>query len=102
MTGDSQTEQLRNDTGFMASEIAVPFRLSANHAIQVETNLDRQVHQHVLSLVSTDLGERVMLGAYGVPLASLLFEDASGVVAHAISDQIGVAFGTWEPGVRLN
>jgi phage baseplate assembly protein W len=86
----------------MASEIAVPFRLSANRGIQAETNLDRQVHQHVLSLVSTELGERLMLPDYGIRLASLLFEEDTGMTARAITDQVGLAFNTWEPGVRLN
>jgi phage baseplate assembly protein W len=86
----------------MSSEIAVPFRLSTSRGIQAITNPDRQVHQHVISLVSTEPGERVMLPDYGVALASLLFEDVDDIGVAHINDKIGVALGTWEPGVRLN
>jgi phage baseplate assembly protein W len=86
----------------MPSEIAVPFRLSVSRSIQAITNSEQQVHQHVISLVSTELGERVMLPDYGVKLASLLFEDLDDIQVEFINDRIGAALLTWEPGVVLN
>ena len=86
----------------MPSEIAVPFRLSSSYGIQVITNTDRQVHQHVLSLVSTDLGERVMVPEYGVRLTSLLFEDIDDIAVENINDKVGAALNDWEPGVLLH
>lgn len=86
----------------MPSEIAVPFRLSVSRSIQAITNSEQQVHQHVISLVSTELGERVMLSDYGVKLASLLFEDLDDIQVQFINDRIGAALLTWEPGVVLN
>lgn len=80
----------------------MPFRLSANNGIQVVTNPDRQVHQHVISLVSTDLGERVVLPEYGIRLASLLFEEVDDIAVESINDHVGAALAVWEPGVRLN
>lgn len=86
----------------MPTEIAVPFRLSTNRGIQAITNSDRQVHQHVISLVSTELGERVMLPGYGVQLASLLFEEVDDITVENINDKVGAALKDWEPGVLLN
>lgn len=80
----------------------MPFRLSTNRGIQAITNPERQVHQHVISLVSTEPGERVMLPEYGVQLASLLFEEVDDISVENINDKVGAALGVWEPGVRLN
>lgn len=80
----------------------MPFRLSVSRSIQAITNTDQQVHQHVISLVSTELGERVMLPGYGVQLASLLFEDVDDIQIEHINDKVGAALLTWEPGVVLN
>lgn len=86
----------------MPSEIAVPFRLSTSYGIQAITNTERQVHQHVISLVSTEPGERVMLPEYGVNLASLLFEEVDDIGVEHINDKVGAALKNWEPGVVLN
>lgn len=86
----------------MQSEISVPFRLGTNRGVQLTTEPERQVHQHVLSLISTEPGERVMLPSYGVRLASLLFEEVDDLGVQSISDEVGMALVTWEPGVRLN
>lgn len=86
----------------MPSEIAVPFRLSTSYGIQVITNTEQQVHQHVISLVSTEPGERVMLPEYGVQLASLLFEEVDDIGVEHINDKVGSALKSWEPGVVLN
>lgn len=80
----------------------MPFRLSTNRGIQTVTDPDRQVHQHVISLVSTEPGERVMLPEYGVQLASLLFEEVDDIAVAHINDKVGAALTVWEPGVRLN
>jgi hypothetical protein len=86
----------------MSSEIAVPFRLSTSYGIQAITNTERQVHQHVISLVSTEPGERVMVPEYGVQLASLLFEEVDDIGVEHINDKVGAALQAWEPGVLLN
>lgn len=86
----------------MPSEIAVPFRLSSSYGVQAITNTDRQVHQHVISLVSTEPGERVMLPDYGVQLASLLFEEVDDISVENINDKVGSALKVWEPGILLH
>jgi phage baseplate assembly protein W len=82
----------------MPSEIAVPFALTPEGSIAVETDPDRQISSHIKVLVGTNPGERVMLPGYGVPLASLLFEQDNDLVEEDIRDLVVAALGTWEPG----
>lgn len=85
----------------MPSEISIPFRLTASGGIASESNPDRQIRNHVMSLINTNPGERVVLTDYGVPLLDALFEDGDETVATIISDQIQNAFAIWEPGIVL-
>jgi uncharacterized protein len=86
----------------MPSEIAMPFRLGTDGRVVTVSDPDALVRQHVLALVNTQPGERVMLPQYGVGTAALVFEDddvedISARAATMVSD----AFTLWEPGVRL-
>lgn len=85
----------------MPTEIAIPFRLASDGTIAVETDPDRQIDQHVKSLIGTQPGERVMLPDYGVAVADLLWEPGSAFVANQISNAITAAFQAFEPGVIL-
>lgn len=82
-------------------EIAIPFHLAPDGRIATETDPDRQVKQHVDSLVSTEPGERVMLPAYGVPLTSMLFEPDDDLTTSILTQQVTTALARWEPGVRV-
>lgn len=85
----------------MPSEISIPFQLGADQTILAETNPDAQIRQHVMSLVNTEPGERVVLGDYGVPLADSLFESADEVVAADVTVDISDAMSTYEPGIVI-
>lgn len=85
----------------MPTEIAIPFSLASDGTIAVETDPDRQIDQHVKSLIGTQPGERVMLPDYGVAVADLLFEPGSAFTANQISTAITAAFQAYEPGVIL-
>lgn len=85
----------------MPVEISIPFRLGPDKRIATESNPDAQIRQHVMSLVNTEPGERVVLGDYGVPLSDLVFEDGDVVVANALAIDIANALGTFEPGVAI-
>lgn len=84
----------------MSSEIMVPFQLDSTGQVAVVTDPDTQIAQHVMSLVSTQPGERTVIADYGCGLASLLFEQESSVLTDAAQD-ITMAFAQWEPGVVL-
>lgn len=85
----------------MPSEIAIPFRVNPDGQIAVESNPDRQVRQHVMSLVNTEPGERVVITEYGIPLNEAVFEEGDEDVIAVLSDTIDSAMATWEPGVIL-
>lgn len=84
----------------MSIEIAIPFRLDTEGRIASESNPNRQIRQHVMSLINTEPGERVVLGDYGVALSDGLFENDDETVAIDLGDEIMAAFARWEPGVR--
>lgn len=81
-------------------EIAVPFRLSPDGGIEVVRDANRQIDQHVRSLIATMPGERVMLTRYGTPTLGLLFEPIDEVAAELATD-ITLALQTWEPGITV-
>lgn len=83
------------------TELAAPFGLSPSGGIAVFSTPSDQVQAHLTALVSTQPGERVMLPAYGVPLASLVFGDTAGVVVQQVGQDVQQAIGQWEPTVNL-
>lgn len=85
----------------MPSEIAVPFRLDERGRIATVTNPDVQIRQHVLSLINTERGERVVYGDYGLPLSRLVFEPGDETVAVELGDMLKAGMAKWEPGVYL-
>lgn len=84
----------------MSSEIMVPFQLGANGAIAQVSDPDSQVRLHVMSLVNTEPGERVVISNYGVPLTSLLFESHQ-LAEQGVYTDIEEAASYWEPGVTI-
>lgn len=85
----------------MPVEISLPFRLGLDGRIVVESNPDRQIKQHVESLVATEPGERVMLPTYGVPTTSLVFEPDDDFISGEIKEFVENGLRKWEPGVHL-
>lgn len=81
--------------------MAIPFRLDADNRVAVESNPDRQIRQHVMSLINTEPGERVAMGDYGVGLSHALFENGDETVALDLGDEIQSALARWEPGVVI-
>lgn len=85
----------------MSSELAIPFRLNQDGRIVSEASPDKQIRQHVMSLINTEPGERVILADYGIPLSEALFEEGDDEVAVILGDTIQASMNTWEPGVVL-
>jgi phage baseplate assembly protein W len=85
----------------MPVEIKHPFHLSEDGSVAVTKDPDDMVRQHVLSLVSTQPGERVMLPNYGVNSAQFLFEPDSSEIPIRLGTLIEDAFKEWEPGVTF-
>lgn len=85
----------------MPSEMVIPFHVGADGQIDTTSDPDAQVRQHVLSLVNTEPGERVMLPSYGVAASQFLFEPSDDEIPIRLGTLVESAFAAWEPGVRL-
>ena len=86
----------------MGTEILQPFQLDKNGNIASTTNPSTQVDQHLLSLVSTQPGERVMLPNYGVPSFKTLFGMNTAINQTKLLNQISSAANTWEPNLTVD
>lgn len=83
------------------SQIRVPFGVDADGRIAVVSNDVAVDRQNLLTLVSTQPGERAMRPTYGVSTRSLLFEGADVALAEAVSSEIETAAATYAPEVEL-
>lgn len=85
----------------MPIEIDTPFRLDQSGRVLATADPNRQIRNHVMSLVNTSPGERLVIRDYGIPLLSAVFESGAGTVAGMLGSTIRSALAKWEPGVRL-
>ncbi len=75
--------------------------LDASGKVKTTTNVDRQIRNHVMGLVNTEPGERVIYRDYGVGLIHQLFESGDETVSVLVGELVKSALENWEPGVRL-
>lgn len=85
----------------MPTELLHPFAIGPGGSIAYVTDPDRQISQHVRTLISTQPGERVVLSDYGVPTQEMLFAPDDELVAESIATRAKEALGRYEPGVVL-
>lgn len=83
-------------------EIDLAFRVDPQGRIAFTTDSERQLRNRVVSIIGTEIGERVMRPDYGVPLRSLLFEGDDDMLATVIAGDIGRALQEYEPGVIVH
>ena len=61
--------------------ISVPFRFTADtKGVATTTDVNKVVEQHIIDILTTTPGERVMNNSYGANLRSLLFEELDPLV----------------------
>lgn len=85
----------------MPTEILQPFSLSTNGGITATSNPDKQINQHVNTLLATEPGERLANFDYGLPTRSLLFENNADLIALGLVEQVRSKMGQYEPGVLI-
>lgn len=85
----------------MTVEIQLPFQLGPNGTIATVTDLPTIADQHVQALISTVLGERIMVPSYGLNLAGLIFGNNDPVLLNVIQNDVIDAFQQWEPSIQL-
>ena len=83
-------------------EVMVPFQINpATGQVMTINQYQEIIAQHVLSVLMTAKGERVMLPTYGVGMQNYVFQPESALVAAEIQSTITNAFKTWEPAVLI-
>lgn len=83
-------------------EVMVPFQINpATGQVMTVTAYQEIIAQHVLSILMTARGERVMLPTYGVGMQNYVFQPAAPLIEAQIQSTIQTAFKTWEPAVLI-
>lgn len=85
----------------MSVEIQLPFQLGANGTVLTTNNQAIIADQHVQSLISTVVGERLMVPTYGLNLAGLVFGGNDPILINVIQNEVIDAFSMWEPSIVL-
>ena len=83
-------------------EMDLPFKVDLQGRIAFTQDPSRVLRNHVLSIIGTELGERVMRPGYGTSLQSLLFDSDYDATAQVIADNIERAIIEYEPGVTVH
>lgn len=85
----------------LSSEIRVPFQIGPHGGVDYTTDPVIQAMQHIMSVVLTNPGERVMRPGYGVPVWDALFEGENTLVSTALIAEMRRAVNDWEPGIEI-
>jgi len=82
-------------------EMDLAFKVDLQGRIAFTQDPSRVLRNHVLSIIGTELGERVMRPGYGTPLQSMLFEGDYELTSVMLSDDIRDALVRLEPGISV-
>ena len=85
----------------MSMQMTIPFTVLQNGAVSVETDPNVQVQQRVDAIISTEIGQRAMRAAFGLPLSRLLFSTNNNLVAAEISTLVTQQLNSYEPGLQV-
>lgn len=85
----------------MGKQMTIPFTVLPNGAVSVETDTNIQIGQRVHALVATEVGQRPMRAAMGLPLSRLLFSQPDTLVVAELRDQVIQQLASYEPGVNV-
>lgn len=87
---------------FLGRGWSFPPTFDAFHRTVVMAAGDEDIHQALNILLSTSLGERVMLATYGVDLISKVFTTLTTTTANEIATMVTRAITEWEPRVSVD
>jgi hypothetical protein len=83
-------------------EVMVPFQINPATGQVMTTNQYQDIiAQHVLSILMTAKGERVMIPGYGVGMQNFVFKPDTPLIEAEIQSTITNSFKTWEPAVQI-
>lgn len=82
-------------------EIAQPFQVDGNGTIAFDTDPVQWVRNHILALLLTIPGERVMRPNYGIGIYSLVFQNADPLIEQQIISAVNIGVNMWEKNVNI-
>ena len=85
----------------MSSAINYPFSLSFFGVIDTTTDVAKIYEDRILTLLSTNVGQRPMLPNYGTNIGAALFENENNLKV-AIDQTIRIAVANWIPEVSID
>jgi len=83
-------------------EIAQPFKIGDSNAIAFDQDPYMWARNHILALLLTNPGERVMRPNYGVGIYSLVFENDNPLMEAQIIAAINSGLSAYEPNITVN
>ena len=83
-------------------EIAQPFNIDATGAVAYDTDPIRWAMNHILAILLTNPGERVMRSNYGVGIGRMVFENDSPFVEQQLVTAINQEASLYEQNVIIN
>lgn len=94
---------MENDKSFLGQGWGFPptFNKTGNKGVEMVKN-EMDIKQSLEILLSTSLGERVMLPEYGCDLQTYLFDSISNSKMHFLKEIIRTAIINYEPRIELN
>lgn len=82
-------------------EMAQPFRVDATGAVGQDADPLQWARNHILALLLTNPGERVMRPNYGVGIFNMVFETDNPILEQQLTAAINSGLAAWEPNITV-
>lgn len=83
-------------------ETAQPFSIDVNGAVAYDADPVLWARNHILAVLLTNPGERVMRPTYGAGIFNFVFDNADPLIEAQITSDIQNAISIWEPNITLH
>jgi len=82
-------------------EVAQPYHVDATGAVAQDADPVQWAKNHILALLLTNPGERVMRPTYGVGIYSMVWENDNPVIEQQLTAAINQGLAIWEPNITV-
>lgn len=83
-------------------EMAQPFHIDVTGAVGYDTDPVAWAKNHILAILLTTSGERVMRPTYGVGMYRMVFENDNALIEQQIITAIQMSVSMWEPNITID
>jgi uncharacterized protein len=82
-------------------EMSQPFQVDATGEIAFDTDPYMWARNHILALLLTNPGERVMRPSYGIGILNFVFENDNPIIETQLTTAINQSLAVWEPNITI-